>query len=184
MEKKTLVIVCLVMLVVSYFTYDYQEGKRKERVELFTKMERERELAIQDSLNNLRPMNAQLQAEVEKYIDSHSDVRLSGFENLRRLYYFTFSKEENKEIVTLMSGHGINTDRLKGYTRLGRNLIMYYNDKNSINPSLLDESKLLTSTDGLEFYINQLGNSRDTLFFVQKYEIVHKDTANILKPLK
>lgn len=184
MEKKTLVIICLALLVVSYFVHSYQVGKKEERIELLTKIEREKELARQDSLNNLRPMDTQLQAAVENYINSHADITLSGFEKMRRLYYFTFSKEGNKEIVTLMSGHGINRERLKGYTRLGRNLIMYYGDNNTINHSLLDESKLLTAQDELEYYMNQLENRQDTLFFVQKFEVIHNDTTNTLKALK
>lgn len=181
MEKKTLVIVCLVMLVVSYFVYDYQEGKRQERVEKFAEIERQKEIAKQDSLNNLRPMNPVLQTEMENYVSAMSDINLAGYEKIRRLYYLAFTKDGDKDIVTLMSGYGLNKDRLEGYTRLGKNLILYYGNKQGVKQDIFDESQLLRDLDALDYYAHQLENRTDTLFFVKKYALTKKNGVSILE---
>lgn len=184
MGKKTLAIVCVVMLVLCYFAYDYQDGKRQEKIEQYAQMQREKEIARQDSLNNLRPMSPYLQAEMERYIEAMSDINLAGYEKLRRLYYLSFTKDGDRDVVTLMTGYGLNRDKIEGYTRLGKNLIIYYGNKQNVSQDVFDESKLLKETELLDYYGSQLENKQDTLFYIQKYVILKQDTASLLQPIR
>ncbi|WP_101690393.1 hypothetical protein [Dysgonomonas massiliensis] len=181
MEKKTLVIVCLVMLVVSYFVYGYKEDQLRERVEKFEEIARQKEIAKQDSLNNLRPMSPSLEAEMESYVNAMSDINLAGYEKLRRLYYLSFTKEGNNNIVTLMTGYGLNRDKVEGYTRLGKNLILYYGNKQGISQNIFDESDILRDLDALDFYAHQLEGRPDTLFYKKKYVIKEQNDSTILQ---
>lgn len=172
MEKKLLVIVCIVMVVAGYFITGYQDDKRKEQNEAIAIQEREREKAIQDSLEGLKPFNPLLEKEIINYVNTVSKD-LGKSKSARRLYYLTLRKQDGKEYLVLETGYGFNQNQIQAFSRLNGNIIIYYGNPDNIEQNLVDTSKFFENLEQLDFYKDQKRTEDKTLTW--KYIITDKD---------
>jgi len=178
MEKKLLIAVCIVIAVAGYFVATYQDEKRLERIETIANEEKEKEILVQDSLDTLVPFSPLLENELGNYIKAVSK-ELEQSKAARRLYYLTIKKVEGKDYLIMETGYGFDQDKIKAFSRLNDNIIIYYGNPDNIDQNIVDESKLLRNLEQLNFYLNQKGNEDETI--TREYLIKNKEEILLVK---
>lgn len=178
MEKKLLIGVCILVAVAGYFVATYQDEKRLERTETIAEEERKNEIMVQDSLEALPSFNPLLEKELTDYIETVSKD-LEQSKTARRLYYLTLKKVDGKDYLIMETGYGFDQDRIKAFSRLNDNIIIYYGNPDSIEQNLIIESNLLKNLEQLNFYVDQKGS--DDKIVIKKYIITDKENLSLQK---
>lgn len=168
-----LAIVCVVMIIGSYFLYNYQ-GKQREKA----RMEKE-EIAEKERLDSIavidsyKPMDSLLEKELSDFISATkkeaSDKRAS------KLYYITIGKDKDGSYLEMFSGYGFDKEKIKGFTRHNGEVIIFFGDLTSANQNLVNEELLIKAFEQIEFYADEKPE-KEYKPLKRRYNIIDKDS--------